>query len=81
MMRLETVQIRQANQMEAFRPRMVAIGPARGEERKAPRFMSEEISCWRVVDMFQPPGSSRAGWPKTCGNLVSISLISREILD
>jgi hypothetical protein len=58
MITLATMHSRLATQMVTFRDMMVARGPAMDELRKAPRVMSDEISCWRSVEMFHPPGTS-----------------------
>jgi hypothetical protein len=42
--------------MVILRESTAAMGPAMDELRKAPSVMSDEISCWRSVEMFQPPG-------------------------
>jgi hypothetical protein len=53
---LDTTHKMLASQTVILRPMTVAMGPAREEERNAPSVMSEEMSCWRSVEMFHPPG-------------------------
>lgn len=46
-------------------PMYVANTPALEELRKAPRVMSEEMSCWRVGEMLYPVGEAGSACPKT----------------
>jgi hypothetical protein len=46
----------QARARQCRRPKRVAGRPAVAELMKAPRVMSEEMSCWRSVVRFQPVG-------------------------
>jgi hypothetical protein len=62
---LATQQRTLADQILAFRPMKDATGPALEELRKAPRVISDEMSCWRSVDMFQPSGVG-ALYPNIC---------------
>lgn len=62
---LATQQIPLADKIHAFRPINDAMGPAAEELIKAPSIISDEMSCCRSVDMFQPRGVS-ALCPNTC---------------
>lgn len=67
-MTLATQQPRQASQRHCLRLRYVATMPAVPELMKAPRVMSDEMSCWRSVSRFQPRAVWGASWPKICGS-------------
>lgn len=60
----------QPNHKHCFLPNLIARNPAPPEETKAPRVMSEEISCWRSVVRFHPIGVFGARNPKICSLLV-----------
>ena len=57
MMTLATMHNRLAAQIDVLRDMKPAMGPAMEELTKAPSVMSEEISCWRSVERFHPPGT------------------------
>ena len=65
MITLEMMHNKEAAQMVWRRERKVAVGPAQEDDKNAPSVMSEEISCWRPGERFQPPATWGAGWPKT----------------
>jgi hypothetical protein len=52
-----------AIQRHCLRPSFVAKIPAQEELRKAPRVMSEEMSCWRSEERFHPPGTVGSSLP------------------
>lgn len=60
---LETTQRRHAIHRHTLRPSLAAGRPADPELMKAPSVMREEMSCWRVVEMFQPIGAVGSSWP------------------
>lgn len=51
---LDTTQRRQAAQRHGLLPNLLATNPAVPELRKAPRVMSDEMSCWTTGVRFQP---------------------------
>ena len=59
----ETTHRRHAIHRHTLRPSFAAGTPAEPELMKAPRVMREEMSCWRVVEMFQPIGAVGSSWP------------------
>jgi len=57
MITFDTMHKMLATQTVIFRDMIVAMGPAMEELRKAPRVMSDEMSCCRSVEIFHPPGT------------------------
>lgn len=54
MMTVDAQQSTDASHRHVFRPSLAAVKPAVAELMKAPRVISDDINCWRVVEMFQP---------------------------
>ncbi len=53
---LATAHSSAAAQRHPFRPILAAAKPAVPELMKEPSSINDEMSCWRVVEIFQPRG-------------------------